>query len=211
MVRRNKPLGRPKCSNEWVLLSNVALPPRATVELYRLRWRVETVFRTLQTGFGAGLGRGKVHSILHTVSAACLVHTMCRLSEIERSWMARRRLARSGRVVRAWSRSSTYHRVRLVKRLTARLPRCRFSSRMVHSRYADSLEPPRQRTPHHHHERQHTLTSALHTLAHGHHPLLYSLHAQALLVHANVVHGVWPLAAVDSADSAGLPLFSPLV
>lgn len=117
-----QPLARTVQRRDWVLLTNTTLPPRAVVALYRLRWRVETVFRTLQSGLGAGLNRGGEASIVHTVTAACLAHTALRLMEIARSQDARRQLIGSGTRHRAWGVSSSTHRRKLLKKLAKRLP-----------------------------------------------------------------------------------------
>ena len=183
--------------NEWVLLSNMALSPQATVALYVMQWRVETVFRTLQTGFGAGLGRGKVHSIIHGVSAACLLHTMCRLFELAQRWTAWRRLAHRTNPAQAWSRSSTHHRVQLVKFLGTCLPSCKLSVRSMYE-YSTNVLSPSRLNPCNQREQQHTVN-----YAREHCPLLCSMCTRPLFTPLHCRgRGVWPLM---SKSSNGIP------
>ena len=133
------------------------------------------MFRTLQTGFGAGTGRGKVHSIVHGVSAACLLHTMCRLFELAQRWTAQRTIIEHRtNPAQAWSRSSTHHRVQLVKFLGTCLPSCNLSVWSVYE-YSTKLLSPSRLNPCSQHKQLHTVN-----YSHGHRPLLCSMGTQPL-------------------------------
>jgi hypothetical protein len=93
-------------ADNWFLLTNTRLPPRALVQIYLSRWRIETVHKTLQSG-GMGLGKnqGSEASIMHTTQAACLEHLVLRVQELQATHLARR--ANSGRLHKAWASASS--------------------------------------------------------------------------------------------------------
>lgn len=104
-----QPADHPTTTNSWFLLTNTLLPPDTVVQLYVARWRIETVYRTLQTtGLGLGKHRGNESTIRHVVAAACLEHLLLRARELQATHEARMADAAQHQ---AWASatSSTHH------------------------------------------------------------------------------------------------------
>ena len=187
---QSTPLHRYPTTHDWILLSNAVLPVTTAVSLYCMRWRVETVFRTLQTYLGLGLNRGKATSIFHTVGAACLAHTAFRLQELHATWTKRQRAAQNGDPYKAWTTSSAEHWRCLVKS-TAQVLSQTNSMQQSGDRQADAV--PSCSNQHRQQVRCYTLANALHDLIVQRHPLLYGLYAHAVVAHAHLTGGAPPL------------------
>jgi hypothetical protein len=104
----------------WFLLTNALLPPRAVVQMYVARWRIETVYRTLQSkGMGLDKHGGRECTIRHVIAAACLEHLVLRVQELQATQAARRTSAAQNK---AWaSASSSSHHRRLVGHIMRQL------------------------------------------------------------------------------------------
>ena len=98
---------------DWLLLTNTSLPPRAVVQMYVARWRIETVYRTLQSkGMGLDKHGGRECTIRHVIAAACLEHLLLRVQELLATQASRRA---SDAQHKAWATAtSREHHHRLV-------------------------------------------------------------------------------------------------
>ena len=129
---------RPPAGN-WFLLTNTLLPPRAVVQMYVARWRIETVYRTLQSkGMGLDKHSGRECTIRHVIAAACLEHLLLRVQELQATQATRRASAAQHK---AWaSATASKHHRRLVRHLMRHLQPVAPRRRRL----------PRRHQPHHH-------------------------------------------------------------
>ena len=199
--QRGAPLAYQPDKDDWILLSNVVLSAEAAAALYCLRWRVETVFRTLKSGMGAGHGRGSAVANIHAASAACLAYIACRLLEIKRTWHKRIARAHTGKPLGAWVTSCTRHRPTMLRGMASRLATGKHTPLPGQARHRGRGCPETPR----HEPGQHTVASMLHMLITGDNPLLYGLYAHALLAHAVTVRGALPLSYFFRVRRAVVP------
>jgi len=92
---------------ELVLLSTLNFSRHEAVETYQLRWQVETAYNIAKNSLGLGGNEGAPHTIMHTLHALTLLHTLLRLLEIGND---RNRVYNpSGTLGTVWTRTSTTH------------------------------------------------------------------------------------------------------
>jgi len=125
----------------WFLLTNALLPPRAVVQMYVARWRIETVYRTLQSK-GTGLDKhgGRECTIRHVIAAACLEHLLLRVQELQATQATR---SASAAQHKAWaSATSTKHHRRLVRHIMRHLQPVAPRRRRLPRRHQPHPPPP---------------------------------------------------------------------
>lgn len=174
------PLERDITKHDWVLITNTTLAVQHLVALYRLRWRVETVFRTLQSTFGAGLNRGGLHAVHHTITAACLLHLVSRLMDVRTTYTQRVHLISTQQHAphKPWARPARKHRRTILEQLT---PALRYQPATPQHNH-DTTAPPQAPSI-----SDHRALYVLHSLITRYPALRYSLSASAILAEAQLL------------------------
>jgi hypothetical protein len=109
--------------------------------MYVARWRIETVYRTLQSK-GTGLDKhgGRECTIRHVIAAACLEHLLLRVQELQATQATR---SASAAQHKAWaSATSTKHHRRLVRHIMRHLQPVAPRRRRLPRRHQPHPPPP---------------------------------------------------------------------